>query len=530
MFGAGAALLDYDRDGDLDLYLVQGQLLGPGKSPTDASDAPAADQLPLRGRLLRNDLIRDGAAGLLHFTDVTSASGLDADRYGMGVATGDYDNDGWIDLYLTHFGPNQMWHNSGDGTFGDTTQSSATGEDRWSVPALFWDFDRDGWLDLYIGNYTDFSLANHKLCFRPSSAPDYCGPLSYAPLSDRLLRNRGDGAFDDVTAAAGLARSAANTLGATAADFDGDGWLDLYVANDAMDNQLWLNRGDGSFVDEALLRGCAVNALGQREAGMGVDAADFDADGDEDLFVTNLTAESNTLYANLGAGSFLDSTDATGLAVPSLSYTGFGTAWFDYDNDGWLDLIAVNGAVRIIEALERRGDAFPLHQKNQLYHSLGGRRFEELSGRAGKVFGLSEVSRGAAVGDIDNDGDTDVLVTSNGGPARLLINQIGQRRSWLGLRLVGREGRDALGARAGLIRAGRPTLWRRVRTDGSYISAHDPRLLYGLDRDGAPQRVEVHWLSGRVEQWTGLASGRYHTLVEGRGRSSERAGSAPGAD
>ena len=526
MNGAGAALIDYDRDDDLDLYLVQGTMLGPGKTIADAT-LPPGDSGPLRDRLYRNELVPSGE---LRFTDVTEQSGIDARGYGMGVAAGDVDNDGWPDLYVTNFGANQLWRNNGDGTFSDVTAAAGVGEERWSVPATFVDYDRDGWLDLYVGNYVDFTIPGHQTCLTAAGSRDYCGPRAYHPESDRLFRNLGAAAgvrFEDRSATAGLRAAPGATLGALAGDFNGDGWPDLYVANDQMRNFMWLNpaAADGrqSFREEALMAGTAVNDEGQPEGSMGVDAGDYDNDGDEDLFMTHITRETNTLYANDGGGFFVDSTIAAELGPASWEYTGFGTGLFDYDNDGWLDVLVVNGAVRLVEAQVRDKEPHPLRQRNLLFRNLGG-RFEEVSGRAGEVFALAEVGRGAAFGDVDNDGDTDVLVTNNAGPARLLINQVGQDRHWLGLDLRGTAGdRQMLGAWVGVRRPDRPTLWRRARSGGSYASAGDARVLVGLGESAAVSGVEVHWPDGRVESWQITEVDRYHTLRQGSGRPAEGA-------
>jgi enediyne biosynthesis protein E4 len=308
-----------------------------------------------------------------------------------------------------------------------------------------------------------------------------------------------------------------------AADFNADGWADVYVANDGEPNLLWINQQNGRFRNTALLAGTALNGLGSAQGSMGVDAGDFDNDGDEDLFVTNLPGEGNTLYVNEGSGLFEDRTARVGLGVPSLPHTGFGAGWFDFDNDGWLDLLVANGAVRIVEDSSRATDVFPLHERNQLFRNLGTGRFEQVTARAGAVFELSEVSRGAAFGDLDNDGDVDVLVTNNNGPARLLINHVGQRSHWVGLRLVGGPGpRDMLGARVGVFRNQGPPLWRRARADGSYASANDPRVLVGLGDQAAVSRIRVVWPSGRVEDWTDVAVDRWITLKEGSGARASK--------
>ena len=505
--GGGGALFDYDQDGDLDLYLVQG-------NPLD-KNAPQ----PHSDRLWRNDLGQDGRP---RFIDVTPASGIRAHGYGMGVAVGDVDNDGFPDLYVTNLGPNQLWRNNGDGTFSDITPEADRNDTRWSTSAAFVDYDRDGFLDLFVGNYVDFTIDKHQPCYSPSGSEDYCGPLSYRPYTDRLWHNTGNGVFEDVSQQAGITAAYGGALGVVAADFNDDGWIDLYVANDGSANQLWTNRRDGTFVNDALLGGAAFNEMGNPEASMGVDAADFDGDGDEDLFMTHLSNETNTLYRNDGSGLFEDHTSEAGLGMPSRGFTGFGTAWMDYDNDGWLDLMVANGAVRVIAPLSQAGDPFPLHQKNQFFRNTGQGRFSETSSDAGEVFALSEVSRGIAVGDVDNDGDTDALLHNNNGPARLLINQTRPANAWIGLRLLGRAAkRYQYGARIALTLDDGRVLWRRVRAAASYCSSNDPRVLVGLGAAG-PASIEVRWPDGSREFWDGkaYAAGRYYTLVQGTGRGS----------
>ena len=356
----------------------------------------------------------------------------------MGVAAGDIDNDGRPDLYLTKFNaPNQLLRNNGDGTFTDISKASGTDSAAWSVSAAFVDVDRDGWLDLFVGNYLRYTLEGHTQCMSPSGAPDYCTPDSYQPLPDRLYRNQRNGTFADVSAPSQISRAFGPALGVSTADFNDDGWMDIYVANDGKENQLWMNRRDGTFQNTALLAGVALPLTGKAEASMGVDAGDVDDDGDDDLVMTELTGEGSNLFVNDGSGTFEDHSTRTGVGPASTGFTGFGAAWFDYDNDGRLDLMAVNGAVQVIEALRQAGDPFPVHQRKALFHNAGGGRFDEVSARAGAAFALSEVGRGAAFGDVDNDGDVDVLVGNNNGPVRLLLNQAAAGRHWVGLRLVG---------------------------------------------------------------------------------------------
>lgn len=510
--GGGAALFDYDGDGDLDVYLVQGNMLGPeGKRGEATFASPAV--LPLSDRLLRNDLTPTGsAAATPHLVDVTGASGIHAPGYGMGVATADYDGDGFVDLYVTNLGPNQLLRNRGDGTFADVTAAAGVDDTRWSVPATFFDLDGDQDLDLFVGNYVNFAYVRHRKCSTRRGAPDYCGPLAYSPVSDRLFRNRGDGTFEDISVPSGLASAAGNALGAIAIDADDDGNMDIYVANDQMANFLWINQGDAKFRNDAMLSGTAVNRDGLAEASMGVDAADFDGDLDEDLFLTHLGAETNTLYQNLGDGLFNDVTASVGLAQPSLPFTGFGTRFLDFDNDGWLDLYAANGAVRTVEAQAREGDPYPLRQSNQLFRNLKGVRFEDVSDQAGQPLNALEVSRGTAVGDIDSDGDADLLQVNSAGRPQLLLNREGQRANWVGLAFVPAGAYDS-SARLHLTSA-TTTQVRRVHTDGSYASASDPRVVIGVGVAEKVHSVEVKTAGGRHLKWLEPPLNRYLVLPQ----------------
>jgi hypothetical protein len=516
VMGAGAALFDFDNDGDLDVFLVQGSVLAPGDQPARTL-FPWREPGQPRGKLFRNDLIinKDGSR-TLKFTDVTEQSGISAEGYGMGAIVGDVNNDGWPDLYLCNLGPNRLYLNNGNGTFRDVTEKSGTDDPRWSTSAAFVDYDRDGWLDLMVANYAVFNAADSPSCYADTTAKDYCGPRSFRAPGNRLLHNKGDGTFEDVTSSAGVAREFGHGLGVVTADFNRDGWIDIYVANDGDPNQLWINQKNGTFRNEALLAGAAVNRNGQPEAGMGVDAGDFDADGTEDIFITHLMEETNTLFVNHGDASFEDRTREAGLGLPGSRLTGFGTLFFDYDNDGRLDLLVVNGAVRHLQQLVSKGDPYPLGQPNQLFHNEGTGQFVETSEQAGQAFRLLEVSRGAAFGDIDNDGDTDVLVTNNNGPVRLFLNRIGNRNNWLGLRLLGKSAnRDMLGADVEVVVTRRQVLWRRARTDGSYCSSQDPRVLVGIGSSERVDAVRIHWPDGTVEEWKNPPINRYLTLKEG---------------
>jgi hypothetical protein len=322
-----------------------------------------------------------------------------------------------------------------------------------------------------------------------------------------------------VTIRSGVARQFGPALGVSVADFNGDGWPDIFVANDEQENQLWINQHNGTFVNTALLAGVALGPSGERKANMGVDAGDFDADGDDDLFVTELINQGSSLFVNDGSGSFEDQAAQRGLRRPTLPFTGFGSAWFDFDNDGWLDLLTVNGLVNQDPAhTMRKEHPFPLGQRKQLFRNVGG-RFDDVSERAGAVFKLIEAGRGAAFGDIDNDGDTDVLVGNGAGPTRLLINNVGNRKHWIGLRLVnGGLKRDMVGARVAILRSSGPPLWRRARADGSYASSNDPRVLVGLGDSTEAPRVRVVWPDGRTEEWPSVPVDRYTTLTEGTGK------------
>ena len=515
MMPAGVGMLDYDDDGDLDAYLVQGRMMGEGRTLSDALFEPVGP-LPPRGRLYRNDLeLRADGTRVLRFTDVTAQSGIDASGHGMGVAAGDVDNDGRVDLYLLNLGPNRLYRNNGDGTFTDVSAASGVDDPGWGVSASFADVDRDGWLDLYVGNYLQYSFEADPECTGLTGRRVHCGPKSFPPQADRLYRNRGDGTFVDATDAALDRQPTAPALGIATADFNGDGWIDIYVANDQVDNVLWTNRGDGTFANTARLSGTAVSADGRPEASMGVDAGDFDNDGDEDLTMTHLPREGHNLYRNDGEGLFEDWSAPSGYHAASFGYSGWGTAWLDFDNDGWLDIAVVNGAIEPVPGPP--GEPLPFAERNLLFRNDRGRRLEEVTDRAGAAFELREVSRGAAFGDIDNDGDVDILVSNLAGPARLLINDVGHRSHWLGLRLAGAGGRDMLGARVRIERPGEPPLWRRARSDGSYASANDPRVLAGLGESAADATVHVQWPGGALERWTDVAVDRWTTLTEGMG-------------
>ena len=501
IIGPGIAILDYDNDGRPDILVLQGAPLGQADDKTTGCSA----------RLYHNDLIvnPDGTR-TPKFTDVTEQSRLCSHGYGMGIAVGDFDNDGFVDVFITHFGaPNQLFHNNGDGTFTDVTKRAGVGGDgHWGASATFFDYDRDGYLDLYVTNYVDYSVADNKKCYNYTSARDYCAPTAYPPVPGILYHNRGNGTFENVSMKSGITAAFGNGLGVVAADLNRDGWPDLYVANDGNPNQLWVNQKNGTFRNEAELRGAAVNGDGVAEAGMGVDIADYNGDGKDDIFVTHLTHEKATMYVNLGEGQFIDRSAAAGLYTATTAYTGFGTAFIDYDNDGWLDLVIANGAVHVIEELVRAHDSFPLHQKKQLLHNRGDGRLDDVTNDAGAAFALSEVGRGLAVGDLDNDGGLDFVVSNNNGPVRVFLNKVGGARPWIGLRLLTGK-RDAYGAEVRIVRKGASTLSRRVHADG-------------LGDAAEVEQIAVHWPDGRDETFPPPPMRRYTTLVEGSGLQKPR--------
>lgn len=494
--GAGAAVLDFDGDGRMDLWLIQGGPLRERHSRPLPSD-----------RLYRNI----GTGGMLRFADVTRNAGLKATGYGMGIATADIDNDGDTDVFLANFGSNQLYLNTGDGRFRDITAEAGVAGSAWSIAAAFADIDADGLLDLYVANYLVFDIEQHRPCRLYSSRRSYCTPGNYPRAADRLYRNLGGGVFEDISRSSGVDGKLGAGMGVVAADFNGDRRVDFYVANDADENFLWLNRGGGRFEDDAPMAGAAVNGNGVAEASMGIAAADFDGDGDEDLFTTHDIQESNTLFVNDGKGWFEDRSNLLGVAAGSMAYTGFGTGWIDVDNDGDLDLFVANGSVQIVESQRDTGVVPPLRQVNQIWLRDGG-RYRLADG--GPAFEVGDVSRGAAFGDLDNDGDIDILIANNHGPARLYRNDShrGATGHWLGLELKTGES-PAIGAQVTL--EGAAVGQKTVRTGGSYASAHDPRLLFGLGKEGSPRHVRVRWPNGEETRFGPLAADRYHVLRRG---------------
>jgi enediyne biosynthesis protein E4 len=513
IMGAGVALFDYDNDGALDVFLVQGSLLDIGKGSRQPLAPPPAGWKP-GNRLFRNELIKGGK---LKFTDVTEQAGLTSAGYGMGVATGDYDNDGFMDLFVSNFGQSILYHNNGDGTFTDVTRTSGLENTAWATSASWCDYDNDGNLDLFVANYLNFTIKDNKRCYAPTGEFEYCTPKMYRPVSARLFHNLGNGKFVDVTEESGIGVLPGPGLGVVCADFNGDGWMDIYVANDGAPNYLWLNQKNGTFKEAGLVSGVAYNGEGVAQGSMGIALGDISNRGAEDLVVTNLTKEAAVFYRHEGRGNFYDGTAEFGLYQPTFPYTGFGTQWFDYDNDGFLDLFIANGAVTRVESL--RGSLNPYRQINQLFHNEDGKRFRETTSIAGPAFALSEVSRGAAFGDLNNDGNVDIVVTNNNGPVRLLLNETGKHNGnhWLQIRLrQSRKNLFGLGARIELQQRGRKLL-RRVHTDSSYLSANDIRVHFGLGADPHVERVVVYWLDGSTESWEKIHTDTIITLERGTG-------------
>jgi len=492
---SGLAFLDYDGDGDADLYCIQ------------SGDMAADPAQNLTNRLFEND-------GLGNFSDVTDAAGVGDTGYGMGCSTGDFNGDGHVDLYITNVGANVLYENNGDGTFSDVTAAAGVGHEGWGTSCAFVDYDRDGDHDLFITNYIRWSVENEVGCFSAYGDSDYCHPNNYnAPAADVLYRNDGDGTFTDVTVSSGVANDFGNGLGVTCGDFNLDGYIDIYVANDLVANQLWMNQGDGTFTNQALLAGCAVNQQGAAEAGMGVAAVDVDQDGDLDLFMTHLRDESNTLYINKN-GFFTDRTARSGLGSASIKFTGFGMGFADFDNDGILDVYVANGRVGIRKPAFDEADGYA--EPNQIFKGLGGGFYEETLPHGGTAEPLIENSRGMAFADVDGDGDVDVALSDNDSVVRLLRNINESDAHWVQLRVRDEHGWDAIGAQVRLICSGQ-THWRTVESAFSYCSASDPLVHIGLGAGDSITEVEVIWPDGQHETFPAVAVDGSHELKRGQG-------------
>jgi enediyne biosynthesis protein E4 len=495
--GPGCAFLDYDNDGWMDLYLVN-------SGPCDFFQ-PAR---PLSNALYHNN--RDGT-----FTDVTRTAGVPGNAYGMGVAVGDYDGDGFPDLYVTQYPRSILYHNNRDGTFSDVTAKAGVEAPGWATSAAWFDYDNDGRLDLFVCRFVDYSKEKLKFCGNVLTGErHYCIPTIYDPMPCRLFHNNGDGTFTDVSKESGIAGSPAKAWGVVAADINNDGWMDLYVTNDTVPNFLFANRGKGRFEEIGLLAGVGVNAFGHPRSGMGVDAADYDQDGWIDLFEANVDQEMFSLYHNDKNEAFSDLAISTGIGSATRLLSGWGLKFFDYDNDGEIDLLLCNGHPD--DKVEERLSNVQYREPMLLYRNAG-RGFQNVSDHSGPVFSSLLAARGLAVGDFNNDGAADVLITQNNDAPLLLQNNTGRQNHWLGVRLVGRKANiDGIGA-AIRYRSGDLERHQFKVGGGSYLSSHDPRMILGIGQRAKMDWIEVKWPqpSGATERFTDLPIDRYITIVEG---------------
>jgi len=522
IMGSGAALFDYDNDGALDVFLVQGYPSAPEGKPM----VPVAAGWKPGNRLYRNNLKRDGK---LSFTDVTEAAGLGHAAKGMGVAAGDYDNDGFTDLYVTNYEHNILYHNNGNGTFTDVTASAGVASNAWSTSAAFIDYDRDGLLDLVVVHYVRFFPVP---CYLPRGTLDYCSPSPFKGEVTELYRNLGHGKFRNVTSDVGLDAKPGPGLGILTGDFGTDGYPGFMVANDGAANHLWVNEqraaqsktSDRVFHEAALTHGLAYASDGKSRAGMGVASGDLYGDGGESVVVTNLPGESFTLFRRAPGGDFVDVTEESGMSHVSLPYTGFGVGLFDMENRGLLDFFSANGGVRAVMTdpnSNPKGDPFPYRERKLLLRNGGkGKRFEDVTASAGPAFEAAEISRAAVFGDVNNDGGVDILVTNNNGPARLLLNTVPDRGHWLLVHLEGtRTNRSGYGSVVELVRKDGTSVKRWVRGDGSYLAANDPRAHFGLGKATEVDSIRVHWLAGECEAWKQSGVDRILNLREGAGQA-----------
>jgi len=499
--GGGVALLDIDNDGWLDVFFTNGAKL---QDPMPPGAIPAKSDPRFSNRLYRNN--RNGT-----FTDVTEKAHVRGTGYSMGAAVGDYDNDGFEDLYVTQYGSNILYHNNGDGTFSDVTTRASVAADGWSASAAFFDFDNDGRLDLFVCRYLRWTFQSNVYCGeRRQGYREYCHPSSFPSVSNVLYRNNGDGTFTDVSTKSGVDRVAGKALGVAFADYDADGWMDIFVANDSIPCFLFHNNRDGTFTETALTAGVAVNADGKPFAGMGADFGDYDNDGRPDLFVTTLSNETYAIFRNNGNGTFTYTTGETNVGQETRQFSGWGTRFVDYDNDGWKDLFAAQG--HVLDTIELTSDHLKYHQPPLLLHNERG-RFSAVARDA--ALSSPWAGRGAAFGDIDNDGDVDIILGSCGQRGTILRNDAGNRNHWLALRLIGtRSNRDGLGAQVRTTVDEAPPQFFTVTTAGSYESASDKRLLVGLGDAMVVRSIEVRWPSGIVQQLRDVKANQALTIRE----------------
>jgi hypothetical protein len=492
--GAGCAFLDYDNDGWMDIYLVN--------SGSCDFFNPAH---PLKNALYHNN--HDGT-----FTDVTDKAGVAGGGFGMGVAVGDYDGDGWPDIYVTNYGRNILYHNNHDGTFTDVTEKAGVAAPGWSTCAVWFDYDNDGKLDLFVSGFVYFNKAQNLYCTDESGKRYYCVPRLFKPSPSHLFHNNGDGTFTDVSKESGIANYPGKSFGAVATDLNNDGLMDLFVANDTMPNFLFINKGGGKFEEEGLAAGVAYSESGKPRSGMGVDAVDYDGDGWQDLFVANIDEEFFSLYHNQKDLTFTDEPGEIGPATQLLS--GWGLKFFDYDNDGLPDLFLVNGHPD--DYIQMRLPRVKYKEPMLLFHNTGG-SFKNVSAQSGSVFAKEISGRGMAVGDFDNDGALDVLVSNNGGPPLLLHNEGGNRNNWLGLQLVAIKSNPAAAGAIITWQAGGAKHRRLKTAGGSYLSYSDPREVLGLGTAKKIDSLEIRWPSGAVDKITNPPINTYVKIVEGRG-------------
>jgi hypothetical protein len=495
--GSGALFLDVDGDGWPDILLVNSKNW-PGH--------PGPRSLPA---LYRN--MHDGT-----FTDITKGSGLDVELYGIGAAAADFDNDGKVDVYITALGGNRLFRNLGGGKFADVTHQAGVADSGFSTSALWFDYDNDGKVDLFVTHYVAWSEATDLYCTIDGKNKSYCTPESYRGQSPSLFRNRGDGTFEDVTKKAGLYDTTSKGLGVAMLDFDGDGKMDLLVANDTEPNRLYRNKGNGTFEDVAVGAGVAFSEAGVARAGMGVDAADYDGSGRPSLLIGNFSNQMMALYHNEGRGLFIDDAPKGAVGRASLLTLTFGCFFFDYDLDGNPDIFAANG--HVADDIERVQTRVTYAERPHLFHNLGRKLFEEATGQAGPALQRTMVARGAAYADYDHDGDLDILVTSNHGPARLLRNDGGNRNDVLRVRTVGTaSNRDGIGARVDVTVHGGSHLWQIVKTGSSFASQSELAVTFGLGRANSADQVRVTWPSGRVDTLGVVQANQTIMVKEGSG-------------
>ncbi|HYN84053.1 MAG TPA: CRTAC1 family protein [Pyrinomonadaceae bacterium] len=498
--GAGAAFLDYDNDGWQDIFLVN-STSWPGE----------------RGPRTTHALYRNNQNGT--FTDTTREAGLAVETYGIGCAVADYDNDGLPDIFVTGVGPDKLFRNAGGGKFQDVSARAGVADAGFGASAAWLDYDRDGRLDLFVANYVEWSPEADVFCTLDGTTKSYCTPQKYKGQSPALYRNRGNGTFENVTQRAGLQDPSSKALGIALLDYNDDGHLDLFVANDTEPNKLYKNNGNGTFADEALTAGVAFGESGTPRAGMGVDAADYDGSGRQSLVIGNFTSESMALYRNEGGGLFTDEAGSSGIGKMSEQSLTFATFFFDYDLDGLLDIFAVNGHVS--DDIQKTQPTVRYAQPPHLFRNLGRRKFEEVTARVGRALGRAVVGRGAAYGDIDNDGDLDLIVTANNGPARLYRNDNANQNDLLRIKLVGQgSNRDGVGARVAVRGPNNFRAWNMVRTGSSYASQSELALTFGLGKPEAAEKVltvEVAWPNGRREAIENVKANQSLVVTEGQG-------------